>query len=632
MNFAAPLAFGLAGLSAAVIVLYILKVRRRPVVVPYLHLWQTLLTETRSVTLFKKLKRLLSLLLQLAILAALIMAVSRPSIGDGSSLQKSVVLVLDVSASMGALEGEKQTRFDILMKEARSLIESRNPDDDWMIAAASDRVDVLSSFTKSTIRLRGALERAHLTSRALAVDPMYAFAREVTRDKKAPLLLFMSDGNAGRIRDAIAKDKNAQFIKIGEARENVGIVRFSARKNSSLGTDYILATVKNYGDKEREFQMEVALDNTTQKVIPKKLAPGAEDTERLQLSLPQGGTLRLSLTFNEKQREIRDALELDNTAYAIAYPERLRRVVLITDNAAAQSPFRIAFDSMAEVVDESSIAVTAEEYAALPADQKQADITICYNVIPAEFPNRGNAIFIHTPIPSFLPAQIINDEAAPVVLDWDREHVLNRYLNYRDMKVPPAHMIKMAGTAGAVIVDGGDAPLVAAFDLPDRRAVYVAFDMMSELFPFRLAFPMLLRNTIAWFETEEDVLFEDTYATGSIVRPVRKVNFNKVGARFIEGTQQKNVEIAVADGMFQFTDTEETGPVYFRLGDRDYATCINLFDPAESSIAPTETDTTDKKGESSFRLGSGELWTYFAMAALLLWALEWALYHRRVTE
>ena len=64
MSFAAPLAFSLFALGAAVLVLYILKVKRRPVVVPYSKLWESLAPETQSRSLFKRLRRWLSLLLQ----------------------------------------------------------------------------------------------------------------------------------------------------------------------------------------------------------------------------------------------------------------------------------------------------------------------------------------------------------------------------------------------------------------------------------------------------------------------------------------------------------------------------------------------------------------------------------------
>ena len=38
-----------------------------------------------------------------------------------------------------------------------------------------------------------------------------------------------------------------KLLSVGQEAENVGIVRFSARKNTSLGTDYVLAVVKNFG-------------------------------------------------------------------------------------------------------------------------------------------------------------------------------------------------------------------------------------------------------------------------------------------------------------------------------------------------------------------------------------------------
>ena len=79
MNFAAPLAFAATALALPIIVLYILKVKRRRVSVPYLRLWEELLVETRARSLFQRLKRFYSLLLQLLILVALAFALTQPA-------------------------------------------------------------------------------------------------------------------------------------------------------------------------------------------------------------------------------------------------------------------------------------------------------------------------------------------------------------------------------------------------------------------------------------------------------------------------------------------------------------------------------------------------------------------------
>ena len=97
MSFGAPLALLLAGLALPVVVLYVLKVKRRRVEVPYLRIWEELLVETRARSLFQRLKRIYSLLLQLLILAALVLALARPAFELASVEKESIVLLLDTS-------------------------------------------------------------------------------------------------------------------------------------------------------------------------------------------------------------------------------------------------------------------------------------------------------------------------------------------------------------------------------------------------------------------------------------------------------------------------------------------------------------------------------------------------------
>jgi hypothetical protein len=61
----------------------------------------------------------------------------------------------------------------------------------------------------------------------------------------------------------------------------------------------------------------------------------------------------------------------------------------------------------------------------------------------------------------------------------------------------------------------------------------------------------------------------------------------------------------------------------------------NLLDPTESHIAPQETLTVDGKTAGrleGFRVGvRREMWIYLLILAILLTAIEWATYHRRIT-
>src|SRR5262245_29084081 len=93
-----------AGLGAVVIVLYILKLRRRRVEVPFAPLWDRVLREKETTTLFKRLRRILSLLVQLCLLALLILALGDPRPKVGERKGRDLALVIDTSASMQAMD------------------------------------------------------------------------------------------------------------------------------------------------------------------------------------------------------------------------------------------------------------------------------------------------------------------------------------------------------------------------------------------------------------------------------------------------------------------------------------------------------------------------------------------------
>ena len=74
-----------AGVAAVTFVLYVLKLRRRAVPVPFARIWDRVLRDKESSELFSQLKRWLSLLLQIALLAALVLALGDPRpVGQGT--------------------------------------------------------------------------------------------------------------------------------------------------------------------------------------------------------------------------------------------------------------------------------------------------------------------------------------------------------------------------------------------------------------------------------------------------------------------------------------------------------------------------------------------------------------------
>jgi hypothetical protein len=86
-------------------ILYLLRLRRRQVIVPFLPLWRRVVTQNRYQSLFQRLKRLISWLLQLLLLLLFIMALADPRPREELLGGRHIALIIDTSASMQATDG-----------------------------------------------------------------------------------------------------------------------------------------------------------------------------------------------------------------------------------------------------------------------------------------------------------------------------------------------------------------------------------------------------------------------------------------------------------------------------------------------------------------------------------------------
>jgi hypothetical protein len=156
--------------------------------------------------------------------------------------------------------------------------------------------------------------------------------------------------------------------------------------------------------------------------------------------------------------------------------------------------------------------------------------------------------------------------------------------------------------------------------------------------PMRVAFPMLLVNTLDWFAGDQTDLLT-TYPTGSRERvPLDGV----VGATEAEvkGPDGTITKTPIIDGRATFYGSRVG---YYDVTAKDgkgtpiaqIELAANLASPAESDIAPsTELSLAGKKLEApeAFAITrSKKLWIYLILFAMALIVMEWVTYHRRIT-
>jgi len=141
MNFLAPAAFAFAAALPVVVVFYLLKRKRVVKLVSSTLLWQRFLSETQASAPFQKLRKNWLLILQLVLLAAAVLALSRPYFAAKIKPAQLRVVILDASASMQATD-ETPSRFEKARAEALKWVDSLANSDQMVILQSGANTEV----------------------------------------------------------------------------------------------------------------------------------------------------------------------------------------------------------------------------------------------------------------------------------------------------------------------------------------------------------------------------------------------------------------------------------------------------------------------------------------------------------
>src|SRR6185436_14797660 len=162
------------------------------------HLWKRVLEQKDANALWKQLKRFLSLLLILAILGVVLFAALDPTLGAIDRKARSVVILLDASASMKALdggdEGNTDTRLAAAKVKAKGLIDSMGGGDVAMIMKVDGQATPMSRFTSDGPMLDKIIDGIEASDTPADLTRALGAAADALRDRKNPLIVLISDG------------------------------------------------------------------------------------------------------------------------------------------------------------------------------------------------------------------------------------------------------------------------------------------------------------------------------------------------------------------------------------------------------------------------------------------------------
>ena len=630
--------FGAA--AAVAVTFYILKLRRRLVAVPFVPLWNRILRDKDATSLFSKLKRLLSLLLQLLLLLLLVLALGDPRTRESLVKGRTVVVLIDASASMQAKEGTA-TRFEKAKDEAKNLARSLGGSDRMLIAQMDAVTTALGPMSADTSELLRAIEQAAPTETRADVQRALSFADDALLGQDEPEILLISDGALGLPMNAegevsadgsiTAPRAKLSFVRVGSGDENLAITQFSVRRYPLDKARYeVMIEITNTGSQDADVELSLFGDGDLKELTKLRVRAG-EQLPRFYPNLT-GASAKLEAKIRPIGGAV-DVLPIDDVAYALL-PERRRARVLVVTPGNTYLEAALLLDEYLDVT-----TVTPLEYAqnANLRRKEAADVLVFDGVTPTADAAQGDTLLAHTlylnPAPGqATPIEIGAPIATPGFDKIERKHPLVRFLALDDVNIKVGRKL-VARKEDRVVGASADGPLLVTGERAGKKFVVLGFDPRESDLVLRIAWPLLLVNTINYFVDEaEDYL--SSVKTGAVWRIPAPEG---TSARLIEPNGHERV-VPIHDGRAVFFGNKQG---YYELRASDDADApatqfaANLTDVRESHVKPATKLTlraTPVEPPAGFAIGTKrELWILLVALALGLTILEWGTYHRRIT-
>src|SRR5260221_998438 len=220
----------LFALLVPLIAFYFLKLKRPRVAIPSLVLWRQVLNDQRVNSPFQRFKRNLLLLLQILVLALLALAAMQPFLRREAARAHRLPVLIDVSASMGALDrAHGNSRLDEVKRRLRERIDALLPDQEMCLVAFGKTARRLTPFTNNHRELREALDGLAVEDVPSDIEEALRLAQALGRTEPFDKVLLLSDGNLPTQAN-FELPFQIDFEKTAPGGSNFGIVALNARR------------------------------------------------------------------------------------------------------------------------------------------------------------------------------------------------------------------------------------------------------------------------------------------------------------------------------------------------------------------------------------------------------------------
>lgn len=484
MNFLNPLAWGWLSLALPIIALYLIRTQLERRSVSTLLFWEQIPTQSYNSALWRKLRRWLSLLLQLLFLTLIVLALTDPLAPWQSTQPSRTVFVLDPTASMTAQENGK-TRWQGSLDQLSHRIGQMRSFDSAAILVATDPPQVLSGWTSSKSALLDVIKNAQPPGGSDSLHSALTLAGNLKAMQQNASVMLFTDGVWKSCEEIPA---GTAITWVGSEQPNTGITKFFARRSfSSPGEIRISAEIIANSNSPVDGTAELSRNGRLADVQNLSLKPGEPWRRNWDIRAEDASTFELKLVGFPA-----DILPADDSAKVDVPAASSVKVMLVS----APNPY----------LEAALNALPLVEWARVDSVSGFPDPTALYvfngTAPPKDYEN-ANAILIAPTSAGWwgTPDGVVEK---PLVSESKNDHPLLRHTGFANITLNNAAKWKPPAGAEVFADSFGDPLLYGQWD--DRKHwALLAFPLDGSDFVLRTAFPILVGNAIESLRPASDL-------------------------------------------------------------------------------------------------------------------------------
>ncbi len=501
MGFLSPAALIFSALAIPIIIFYMLRLRRQPLRVSSLLLWQKVLQDRRANAPWQRLRRNLLLLLQLLILLLIVLALARPFRTVEAGVQGNVILLIDDSASMQATD-TPPNRLTAAKNRAIAAIRALRPGDTVSVIAVADVPQPLITGDAVTNRreLEAAIRNLPPTAAAANWETALALAAASAASIPNSTVVVITDGALPA--DLPPLPVPVRTITVPGGAENQAIVALATR-DTRTGAE-LFVRVKNFSDTPAEQLLEISVDGQL------------FDARAVSLNAYPAGSTALTFSGIPATAKIitarltrSDALALDNRA-TIHRNFQGGTVLLVGEgNLFLERAFGLL----------PGLTVSLAKPGNLPADTP-FDLMVFDRTVPETLPENAGALFFIAP-PADTPLFAVRGTFSDTAVLPAAESPVTTFTDFRDVQIAAAEKVDAPWAQTVLAAQGGS--LLLTGEPQGKRVAILTFNLLQSDLPLKVDFPILVANLSRWLLRQsaepQSVSGTDTAADANPLNP-----------------------------------------------------------------------------------------------------------------